>query len=78
VRIPQLAAEVARVRISHDLARVTARAEHCSDQLVEAELFGTRQLDGAVQWPSGGNAIHHSSHAVSRHRLNEHSRHPTL
>src|SRR4051812_16914091 len=42
-------AEVARLRVGDDLARIVGRFQHVADELVEAELFGSRDLDDAVQ-----------------------------
>jgi hypothetical protein len=57
--LAHLRAEVARVRISDDLARIFFRAEAASDQGVEAELLGAGHFDGAIQrramgWMSTG------------------------
>src|SRR5262245_6700813 len=41
-------AEVARVRIDDDLATVSAGLQVPSDQLLERELVGPAELDGAV------------------------------
>src|SRR4029453_4237556 len=44
-----LGPEVPRVRVDHDLPGVVARTEALTDQLVEAELLRTGDVDGAVQ-----------------------------
>ena len=49
VRSPGVDAEVARLRVGDDLARIVARGSDAADELVEAELLGSGDLDDAVQ-----------------------------
>ena len=72
--LPQLGAEVARVRIGDHLARVVARAEALPDQVVEAELLGTRDLDHAIHWRTEGDLCQGAGDIVRRHGLDEHRR----
>src|SRR5213593_4419323 len=53
--LAEFGSEVPRVRVGDNLARVVARAEALSNQLIEAELLRTGHFDGAIQWRAHGD-----------------------
>src|SRR5262245_33722779 len=73
--LAELGAEVPRVRVDDDRARVVARGETLTNQIVEAELFGTSYFKGAVHRGTGGDADDRAGNIVSGHWLNEDRRH---
>src|SRR5919198_6758942 len=70
--VAQLRAEVARSRVGDDFARIVACAEVASNELVKAEPFGPRHLNGAVHGHTDRDASDRISDIGGRHRLDEH------
>jgi len=66
------------VRISNYFPRIVARPEFLSDQFIEAELLGSRNLYCAIQRRIQGDSAHCTRDIISRHGLKEHRRHANL
>src|SRR6185437_14706217 len=58
--LPGHRAVEARARVGDHLARIVARAQPLADEVVEAELFGPRDLERSVQGRSQGDADDHA------------------
>ena len=69
-------AEVARVRVGDDLARIVARRQPPPDELVEAELLRAGDLDDAVDRRADRDPADRRGDVVGRHRLEQHRRQP--
>src|SRR5262245_65767435 len=64
--------EIAGLRIGHNLARIVARGEPLTDQLVETELLRTGHFNGAVHRHAHGNPGDRLRDVISSHWLKEH------
>ena len=63
--------EVSRVWVGDNVARVVARAEALTDQLIETELLGTGHFDGPIHRRAHGDLTDRLGDIISRHGLNE-------
>src|SRR5258705_2315041 len=70
-----LCAEVLRVRVSENLARIVACAEGLSDEFIETVLLGPGHLNGTIQRRSSRHSADRTGNIFGRHGLNEHRRH---
>src|SRR3954471_17528768 len=70
----ELGAEITRVRIGDDVARIMPRGESLTDQLVEAELLRPCHFDHPVQRCTDGDSGDCLGDVVSGHGLNEYRR----
>src|SRR5262249_21135175 len=69
-----LCAEVPAVRVGDHLARIVARFEVQSDELIESKLFGAGYLNRSVERRTSGDLGERGSDIVGRNRLNERCR----
>lgn len=76
VALPHLGAEVVRVRVGDDPARVVPRRQGVPEELVHPEPLGAADLDRAVQRRAHRHPADVLGHLVARHGLEEHRRHP--
>src|SRR6185295_9617292 len=67
-------AEVARLRIGDDLARVAGRRQHAADELVEPERLGPGDLHDSVDRLTDRHAADAGRDVVGGHRLDERRR----
>jgi hypothetical protein len=74
--LAQFGAEVARLRVRDNRARIVAGAEALSDQRIEAELFGTGNFNDAIHWRAHGNSPDRFGDIVCRDWLDEGRRRP--
>jgi hypothetical protein len=66
--------EVAGVGVRNHVAGIVAVARALADEVVEAELLGSRDLDDAVGWRPESNLGHRAGDVVGGHGLDEHWR----
>src|SRR5215211_3322022 len=72
----QLGAEVARLRVGDDRARIALRPEALADELIEGELLGTCNLNDAISRRPQADLAHRSGDVVGCDRLDPRVRQP--
>src|SRR5262245_33335707 len=70
--LPEPGAEVPGFGVDDDVARVLAQAQGSTDELVEPELLGPRDLDDAVGRRADADLAQGGGHVVGGHGLDEH------
>ena len=76
--IVEHSAEVARVHVRHDLARVLSGPQEAPDQFVERHGLGTGDFDRAIDRRCQRDIGERRHHVVGRHRLDQRRRQANL